>query len=363
VETNARLVNLGRVQIGYQPRSGTFSQQIQYQVSSTGLADRDRVFVSVPDGEGLFVWEDVNGDGLQDEEEYVAEAGGNYVPLYGVSTSFVPVRESSVGARTQVDFGRGQFKEVSLLKDVAFDVLVESERSVGSEAGSGISPWVHRSFDEGEGVLVARRDLRSTLHLFRRRRLASVRLDASLLDDLDRRMSEDSRTQIRGLIFLGKLRPRTGWDVEVRSEIKSRRRQGEGPFSHDITERGLGLRNWLRLRSGWQTGLNLAWGRDRERSRDLAVRQISAGPEVRRAFRGRGRLTGRFDWTRVFANDTVPLFLGLADGKREGVTYRWRLGADYRVGQFVDAFFAYDGTVRPERPTLHVGRMELRATF
>ena len=268
-----------------------------------------------------------------------------------------------MGARTQVDFGRGQFKEVLLLKDFAFDVSVESERSGGSESGDGLSPWLHRSFDEGEGILAAKRNLRSTLHLFRRRRLGSVRLDASLSDDLDRRMSENGRIQVRGLIILGKLRPRKGWDVEVRSEIKARVRQGEGPFSHEITKRGLGLRNWLRLRSGWKTGLNLVWGWGRERSRDLSVRQISAGPEVRREFRGRGRLTGRFDWTRVSANNTVPLFLGLTDGKREGVNYQWRLGADYRVGPFVDAFFSYDGTVRPERPTLHVGRMELRATF
>jgi hypothetical protein len=362
VGPETRVVNLGRVQVGYRPGGGVFSQQIQYHVSSTGLADRDRVFREVPDGEGAHIWEDVNGNGLQEDEEFLPESGGNYDALYGVSASFDPVRESSVGLRTQLDFGR-RFRDVLLLGDLALDFSVESERSSRPDSEAGIAPWTHQDFEESAGVLSASREVRSTLHLFRRRRIGSVRVDVRQADMLDRRRSEDGRTESRGLVFLGKLRPRKGWDVEGRTELATRRREGDGPFAHDIAEAAVGLRNWIRLPEGWQAAISMSWGMDRERNRDLSVDRVTLGPELRRAFRGRGRITGRFDWTRVTANETVPLFLGMADGHRRGLNYRWRIGADYRLGAYVDAFLTYDGTIRPERPTLHVGRMELRATF
>jgi hypothetical protein len=358
-----RVVNLGRIRLGYRPADGMLSQQMQYQVSSTGLADRDRLFVEVPDGVGSYVWEDVDGDGEQDDEEFIPESGGNYEPLYGVSLTFEPVRESSVGLRTMVDFGRGRFGQVSMLKELAFEVALESERRGRPEDGGSIAPWTHSSFPDDPGVLTARREVRSTLHVFRRQRLGSLRVDARFADDLDRRLSEGGRTEVRGWTFVGKLRPRKGWDVEGRTEVVSRARRGEGAFAHDISERGVELRNWMRLPEGWQIGLALAWGNDSETQRGLETRRITVGPELRRAFRGRGRLTSRFDWTRVFANEPLPLFLGLADGHRRGQNYRWRVGLDYRLSTYVDATITYDGTLRPERPAFHVGRMELRATF
>ena len=356
-------VNLGRVRVGYRPGSGVFSQQVQYHVTSTGVADRDRVFVEVADGSGSYVWEDVDGDGFPDDEEFTPESGGNYEPYYGVPTSFEPVRESSVGLRTMVDLGRGRFGQVIGLRNVALEVALESDRRGRTADGVTTTPWSHLGFVDEIGVVSARREVRSTVHLFRRNRKGSIRVDGRIADDLNRRLSEEGRTQVRGWVFIGKLRPLEGWDVEARAETEFRDRAGEGAFAHGVRERGLEVRNWVRLPDGWQTGLALAWGHDREDHRALDVRRIAIGPELRRALKGRGRFTSRFDWTRVDANDALPLFLGLAKGHRRGQNYRWRLGVDYRLGTYVDAFVMYDGTVRPERPALHLGRMELRARF
>jgi hypothetical protein len=357
------VVNLGRIRVGYRPSDGMFSQQLQYHVSSTGLSDRDLVYVEVPDGSGTYVWEDVNGDGVQDPEEFVPETGGNFEPIYGLFTSFEPARESSVGLRTHLDFGRGPMRDVLLLKDLAFEISVESERRGRPEDGVGIAPWTHRAFREDSSVLSGRREIRSTVHMFRRNRNGSLRIDSRAMDDMDRRLSEAGRTRVRGWTFVGKLRPVKGWDIEARAETASRERAGESVFAYVTDEKGVEFRNWLRLSRVWQTGLTLGWGRDTEARRDLDVTHVSIGPELRRAFAGRGRFTSRFDWRRVQANDTVPLFLGLADGHRRGQNYRWRLGLDYRLGSYMDAYVTYDGTIRPERPALHVGRMELRATF
>lgn len=363
VHEPVRLSNLGRVQVGYRPGHGVFSQEVQYQVSNTGIADRDQVYVEVPDGDGSYVWEDVDGDGERDPEEFVPETGGNFEPYYGLSTSFDPVRASSVGSRSMVDLGRGRFRRVPGLSALAFEIALESERRSDSDAGGAFAPWTHLTFLNDPGIVTARHQVRTTLHVFRRQRLGSLRLDTRLSEGMDRRLSEAARTRSTGWTAIGKLRPLKGWDVEARAESGDRDRAGEGVFAYQTTERELQLRNWVRFDRVWQTGLTVAVGEDREARRSIEARRISIGPEIRRAFRGRGRLTSRFDWTRVAANDALPLFLGLADGHRRGQNYRWRLGLDYRLGQYVDAYVTYDGTIRPERPALHVGRMELRATF
>lgn len=355
------VVNLGRVQMSYRPGSGVVSQQLQYEVSSTGLADSDRQFVEVPDGDGSYVWEDVDGDGERDPEEFVPEAGGNYEPVYGLSGAFDPVRESSVGLRTVVDFGR--LRNGGALRELSVEVALESERRGRPEAGVSIAPWSHAAFDDGVDVVAARHAVRTTIHLFRRQRLGSIRVDGRVARDVDRRLDEAGRTRVSGLTFVGKLRPLRGWDLAATAEGERRLREGSGAFAHDVTGYEVDLRNWVRLPDGWQTGIGIAWGRDREARRGLTAGRVSVGPEVRRALRGRGRLTSRFDWTRVTSEDRLPLFLGLADGHRRGQSYRWRVGVDYRLGTYVDAFVTYDGTVRPERPALHVGRMELRASF
>ena len=359
----AHLVNLGRVQLAYRPSNGMLSQQVQYRVTSTGLPDRDLAFVQVEDGDGTYVWEDIDGDGLQDQEEFVADPGGDFLPFYGQARTFEAVRESSVGTRTVLDFGRGRYRETRILRDVAMEVSLQSERHNLPSEGGQLAPWTHHRFIDDATVLSARREIRSTVHLMRRNRVGSIRVDARLADEMDRRRSEDGRTDIQGWTFVGKLRPRRGWDVELKAETIDRSRAGEGAFAHEVAERGAEMRGFLRLPDGWQTGVTVGWASDVERLRQLQARKWSLGPELRRAFRGKGRFRSRFDWTTVASNDALPLFLGMADGQRPGRSYRWRLGLDYRLSEYVDAFVTYDGTVRPDRPALHVGRMELRAAF
>jgi hypothetical protein len=65
----------------------------------------------------------------------------------------------------------------------------------------------------------------------------------------------------------------------------------------------------------------------------------------------------------VWSTEKTPLFLGLAQGNRLGQNWSWRFGLDYRFGRYVTAQVMYDGRKRPDRETIHLGRMEMRAAF
>ena len=102
--------------------------------------------------------------------------------------------------------------------------------------------------------------------------------------------------------------------------------RGAGAFAYRIDGARGALRCAFRSARNWYLRLGIVWGRDWEGIRTLRVWHIGVQPEVIYALPGRGRLRGRLDWTRVWATDIVPLFLGLARGNRQGQNWAWRLG-------------------------------------
>ena len=163
--------------------------------------------------------------------------------------------------------------------------------------------------------------------------------------------------------MLGKLRPVNRLDLETEFDLGQRERKGAGAFAYRIDDAGGALRGAFRPARKWHLRLGVLSGRDWEGVRGLRVWHIGVQPEVIYALPGRGRLRGRLDWTRVWATDMTPLFLGLARGNRQGQNWAWRLGMDYRLGKYVSARVMYDGRVRPARQTIHLGRVEMRAVF
>ena len=359
--------DIGRVRLNYSPAGGAFSQQLTYRVATTGVNPLDTRYDFVGEGRGSYLWEDVDGDGEQDPEEFVYEEGGDYEFALPNRSSVLPltqVREATVGGRVTIDPSRVWRNAQGMARwasAIAYEGAIESHRQMMGDGG--LAPWSLGTFRDDADVWAARREIRSTVHLFRRSRVASFRMDDRREHRMDRALSEDGRSERHGRRLEGRFRLGRRFDLETRAEGERRSRAGEGPFAHAIRSRTLHVRGLMRLTSGWETGVAMTVGKDVESTRAIEADRITLGPEFRKPLAGRGRLMGRAGWTRVEANERMPLFLGLADGNRRGNNVDWRLGFDYRLSSYLTAFVSYDGRLRPERPLLHFGRMEMRASF
>lgn len=359
--------DLGRVRLNYAPAGGAISQQVTYRVATTGVNPLDTRYDFVGEGRGSYLWEDVDGDGEQDPEEFIYEEGGDYafaLPDGLFASPLRRVREATVGGRLTIDPSRVWRDREGFARwasAVAYEGSIESHRQMTGEGG--LAPWALGTFRDDADVWSARREVRSTVHLFRRSRVASFRLDDRQEHRIDRALSEDGRSERHGRRLEGRFRLGRRFDLEARAEGERRSRAGEGPFAHTIRSRTLHVRGLMRFTSGWETGVSMTVSEDVESTRAIEADRLTIGPEFRKPLAGRGRLLGRAGWTRVAANETMPLFLGLADGNRRGNNIDWRLGFDYRLSSYLTAFVSYDGRLRPERPLLHFGRMEMRASF
>ena len=361
-----RDTDLASVRLSYAPFSGALSQQVSYRISTTGTPRRKSVFVFVGRGKGRYLWEDVDGDGVKDHEEFVPDAHGDFDPYYGFEGGFQPVREAALALRFEVA-GRRLLRSPGapwqrFLSGLSADLSLEAARKVFPGA-RGAAPWDLTRFRAGPEVFDAFRERRVRLYLFRHHRRASFRISSRRRSGLDRGLSEDGLTHLSEWDARGRLRLGTGLDLETGFTDGRRRREGTGPFAYGIESRGVSVLGQWRIDRGWRTGLRLGMGWDEEDVRGLKAQVFSLGPELQRALPGRGRVRGRLNWVRVSSSEPMPLFLQLAQGNRQGQNVVWRLGLDYRLARYLTAFATYDGRVRPERPAIHTGRVEMRATF
>ena len=216
-----------RLQLGYQLPGGGFSQQMSYQISSTGALDQKQMFVEVGRGLGTHIWEDVDGDGFQDPEEFVPDVDGDYEIFYGVGGQFQPAREGALGARFELAAKRflkraegawGQF-----LKGISLDVSLEADRQVLPGSGS-VAPWALQAFTSGPEVLSGRRDLRAKVYFFRYHRRASLQVSAGKRDRINRIVAGGGMEQVeegsaRGRYQLGRT---FDWETTLLGERRQR---------------------------------------------------------------------------------------------------------------------------------------------
>ena len=361
-----RTSDLGRVQLAHTGLNGALSQRLSYRVSGTGAPDWQPTYLYVGAGQGSFVWEDVDGDGEQDAEEFVNEVNGDYELHHGHFGSFRPVREAALGLwlgispRRVLRSPQGIWQ--SLAAGASLDLSLQADRQL-VPGHSGAAPWHLYRFRWGSEVVSGHRELRGIVDLFRYSRRASLRIRARRGDRVDSGWSEGEPERLWERTYSGRFHIGRRLEVEPAFSEGSRSRAGDGPFAYAIAERAFSVRGRTSITSGWQMGLAAEVGHETEAVRTLAVKRYSVEPEIIRTLSGRGRIRGSLDWVRVDGPEQIPLFLGLADGNWAGTNLVWQLSAHYRLVRYLTGQLVYDGRRRPDRPVYHYGRMEMRATF
>ena len=117
----------------------------------------------------------------------------------------------------------------------------------------------------------------------------------------------------------------------------------------------------------WEIGLKsyFSLNKDIIQEPDTKANLFSFSPRVSYSLSNKGRIRFEFDWPKVMLSPKDRLIpFELTDGNRAGDTYRWNLGADYRVSGNVQMSMNYLGRNEPDRPkTQHIAKIEMRAFF
>ena len=58
-----------------------------------------------------------------------------------------------------------------------------------------------------------------------------------------------------------------------------------------------------------------------------------------------------------------PITFEMANGLKEGDSYKWSINFDYKIGSNLNTMLTYEGKNESFRETRHVGKAEVRAWF
>ena len=362
--------DLARIKANFSPARRSFFGDLDYEVSSTQTATKTRNFIYVGRGRGSYVWEDRDHDRIQDEEEFIPDADGDYGLYIERTGDFQPVREISANLAFRFDPKR-LLKDTSssllvrIVRAISIDTFARGERKTLRESKAGYFDLYR--FHLGDSVIKGGRSLRGNLYLFRYGRPLSARLRYESRDDLDREFSTGEMkrsTLLKSFRIRSKFARRS--DAEIEYTDRADKRAGKSAFSFDILSRKVELKCTYRPKDHIQTILNVTAGKDQNRvsGTPVAANYISIKPELSRSIKTKGKARAQLGWTKVSSNPHgASLPLQMAEGKTQGKNIDWNLGFDYKVGRYLTMIVSYRGENIPARDVRHTMRAEMQAFF
>ncbi len=335
---------------------------------------------------GQYVWEDFNGDGIRQIDEFLPER----LPNEGVYTrTFVPsdTLEPVINVQSRIRFsldpsrviGRDAPAGLRWLRAIASQTTWEvAEKSKESQLRR-IYLLQLKYFDNDSTTVNGRQRFEQRLDLFKGKPAYGVTFVFNTLRTSARRAAGREKRHLGTwrLDARYQLQEKLGARLSLsREKNQSESRDGvtgdlSGSRTFDIAtitahpELSFSPSRNFQVTSGMQlarkTDTPVGGGADTPRG--ATVLMIPA--EVRYNRAGRLQLVGRIERATVSLDgEAVGLAAyELTDGRGPGTSYLWNVFGQYRISSLVNATLTYDGRAPSDAPVIHTVRMQVSVVF
>lgn len=331
----------------------------QNQIYSSARFDS---YLEVEEGKGDYRWED---------GEYVPHPEGNFVRLSEWLGDTQPSLDLTKSIRLmfsphKVSSGdKGKSFWTRAGKVLASDSFVGLRGNFTSRKSAGsyfLYPLVSLP---NESILSQNMTVRHDLYLFPTRRSLTFRIRWEQTTDDDRLISDRGRHQRRlkqELLLKSRLSTRHFLESQIgREEINE---SSEGTLKNIIQGRSVTFGFTRRQALTLELKMAAEYKRRDEQIKRIGVEFYSLSPELIWSLLAQGRLRAQLRWIRLSsAPKEASLPYVLADGKRPGENYDWRLFLDYKWNRYLTTSVIYSGESIPTREAKHTARMEVKALF
>ena len=219
-----------RIGADFSPFEGIVTGKTRYEFSNLRASQKRKTFIDVGKGMGNYRWEDRNGNGRQDVEEYLWDPDGDYILYIEEVGDYRPATEVTTDISLTIDPGLRSLRgKVGWWKPLLY---LSSETSIDLRwrtEGGGSVQQPHGTKGIGflfldpfrfrvDGMTIeGQRSIEQTIVLFRSGRPYSFRFRYRLNDDLDQ--GDGIREDI----------DRTNLQTSVERSIRGRYRPGPAP--------------------------------------------------------------------------------------------------------------------------------------
>jgi len=365
---------LARLDHGHSALKGVLNWDMFYEFGSGLEPRREFIYVQVPAGQGAYVWNDYNGNGVKELNEFEQAPFGyeaDYIRVFVQTNETVRVFSNQLSASGELRPSaiwrdkKGLCGFLGKWNDVA---SFRSDRKTGDDANaSAFNPFI---IDPADTSLIAlNSSVRNTIYYDRSSRKWSM--DHTYQSDRGKSLllnGSESRVRESNLVHL-RWNTTTQWMLEV--EAGSGR---TGSNSDLLLGRTFAIKDQSTApKLTWQPNTRMRGSlrfkyTDKRNDEDLGGERAEVrdlGAEFRFNSPDKGTVQVNGNLVDISYSGTVDSSLGteMLSGLKPGKNLTWSLSIQRRLSDHLQVDITYNGRSSPGSPTVHVGGAQVRAFF
>lgn len=360
----------------YRSGSGFLDAGLLYEGGTESKPLLQETYIEVGPELGNYVWIDLNGDGVQQIDEFFPAqtvSEGTFVRQFIPTDELFPVVSVRVGLRTRVSphvlFENGDGLISDILSNIEWSSMIDIREQNRSGNVAGILLLGLNRFQDNEETIDGRIYWQQDFRLFRQLSRLNGRVTIDRSKGMNRRASglEEHRS--------GNVRVEAGYQIDRRWNAAMTLKTGQNDLISEVFQsrsyriRSRGMEPSVRyahtrsLMTGVGFGIN-------KREDILPVEPVSLTSytvftDVRWFHTNRIQTFARFEFRANNLSGQSSSFgtFELTEGAGEGNTWHWNIQGTYRISDFIRATLNYDGRTVVERPAIQTLRFTLNAFF
>lgn len=355
----------------YSTKTDRMDGEIYYEANTQRRALLQENYIEVGPEIGQFVWDDLNGDGVQQVDEFFPEVSSNegtFIRQYLPSDELLPVIDLNVRLlNTFKPFTF--FEDESWYKDISLRSRIDITENSTTEKLRDVYLLNLASFRNESNTVQGRLLWEQEVDLLRGVQKANLRIGYTENRSLNQRSAESIES------YTDLLRLNTDYDLTDRIRILLEAQEGSNRSeSSRLQNRNYDIKT-ISLKPGinatvnrsWNAGLELSYARKKDRfPADNVAATLFKISTTHRAYLWRklqSNLRLELRSTTVEGNSSSYGNYELTEGTGEGRNLIWSLNSTYRASNLIRLSFTYDGRTVTNRPAIHTIKLVMSATF
>jgi hypothetical protein len=365
---------LGRLEYNGNILGGLITVNTMYEFGSGQEQKRAYTYVEVPAGQGIYTWNDYNGDGVQQANEFEVALYADqkrFIRVFTPTNEYVKVNYINYNQALSIEpanlFRSGDIKNWQKFVARFSDQL---SIQVGNRLLSTAGYKVYNPFLKAEddaSIIFTNNAIANTF--FFNRTSSRWGLDYNYLANNGKQLLNFGVESNTSAQHTGRLR----WNLSKSFTFIHAQKIGYRAFSSPFTDnRSYHVDNWSSEPS--LTWLNrsvlritLSYRHEERKNQELLggqfakIQTIDLNLRISRPSTGAIQLKGAYSNIYYDGTNNTSVSFIMLDALQKGSNYLWGMTWDRRVGKGIEMSLEYEGRLPGNNPVIHTGRMSLRA--
>lgn len=349
--------------------------RLLYEANTERRARLQETYIEIGPELGQYIWDDVNGDGIQQVDEFFPEQTpneGTFVRQFLPSDELFPIVSLNVRARFRLEpfrfVARDETGWKRALRWIAAETQVNLRENNRTSNLSDIYLLRLNRFQQSGLTLQGRQYYRQVLKILPAHQRVNFELATDATRGFLEQVAGNETQRSRNYEWTGTYRSVGVWTFRLKGRYGTNRIRSENLENRNFDIRSFDVEPELQIR--WMkivtSTLNtrvafrrddLASGSEGQSLRIRLRNDVFSGTRLQVSSLAEYRFN---DFDR--SSNAAGIF-ELTDGAGLGRSWVWSLQGSYRISQFLRANLNYDGRTIPQRPAIHTLRFVVSALF